>query len=118
MPFLLGTKEYTKEWLTDDEWIVLNVESIEFVTYLENTYFTPNTRKNADFEVAILPLKFYGSSARGITFWFRIKDTPLNRENLRRAIEDFECRTLRQDWEKVLHEIKLIIKTDVDGWLR
>ena len=111
-------RQFAKQWLTEEGWITLNVDSIEFVTYLENTYFTPNTQKNAEFEVAVIPLKFYGSSARGVSYWFRIKDTPVNRGNLRKAMEEFEGRTLRQDWEKVLHEIKLLIKTDVAGWLR
>lgn len=78
----IGNMKDAKEWLTDEDWLVFGFDG-DFCRFLEHEYFEPGTGKNAEFETLMLPQK------GRISFWFRIKDTEENRENLRQALAEF-----------------------------
>ena len=80
------------DWLTDDRWIVFGYNG-GFAQYLEHSYFTPGTPKNAEFEVMVAPVVLV-SGISGISAFFRIKDTVENRDSLRAALAEFHDKRL------------------------
>jgi hypothetical protein len=79
------------DWLTDERWIVFSFYG-GFAQYLEHSYFTPGTPKNAEFEVMIAPVSI--NSLNGIAPFYRIKDTAENRNSLRAALAEFNEKRL------------------------
>lgn len=83
MTLNLGDKQDARKWLTDSDWLAFNFGDGDLAQFLGYNFFEPGTKKNAEFETMILPEK------GGVSFWFRIKDTEENRENLRKALSLF-----------------------------
>lgn len=79
MNLVVGDLKQAQKWLTDGDWLVFSFEG-GFCQFLEYNYFEPGTSKNGEFEAMILP------TTNGLSFWFRIKDTRQNRENLKEAL--------------------------------
>ena len=79
------------EWLTNEQWIVFGFYG-GFAHQLEQCYFTPGTPKNAEFEVMVAPVAVNG--IYGIAPFYRIKNTPENRESLRAALAEFNGKRL------------------------
>jgi hypothetical protein len=88
---LTVTKIDAVDWLTDERWIVFSFYG-GFARYIEHSYFTPGTPKNAEFEVMVVPVSINGLN--GIAPFYRIKDTPENRESLRAALAEFNEKRL------------------------
>lgn len=92
MGIQMGDAQDGYNWLTNENWIAFNDNDDGFSNYLETNYFKPGTPKNAEFEVMITPVEHQGQ--RVMSFWFRIKDTPENRNSLNAALAEFYNRAL------------------------
>jgi len=101
---LIGTAEDAYRWLTSENWIVLCDDGSGFSQFLEETVFTPGTKKNAEFEVGIFPMKVNGETK--ITFWFRFFDTPANRKAFAKAMEIYYQKPIPSDLEKLIKTIR------------
>jgi len=109
----IGSIDDMRRWLTEDGWIVFGYGGERFVNFLENKYFPPGTQKNAEFEVAMGSIMT--PTGPKITLWFRIKDTKVNRKNLKKALKEFYG-SEPKDFDKKLNQIKLRIKQNLDEW--
>ncbi len=107
----------TAAWLTDPEWIVFNGVG-DFSEYLEDNYFKPGTAKNEEFEVVLASFVVDGKVV--FSCFFRIKDTPENREFLKAALAEFHKRRLFTSAElsAYLGVIRSAIRRDVVPRLR
>jgi len=103
-----------RNFLSEEGWLPFQFDSEGFCSYLEEEYFKPGTKKNAEFETMMGPINT--DHGRRISFWIRIKDTPQNRSNLRRALEDFYGTPLPKDWEKGIERIRNEIITNLPKW--
>ena len=79
------------DWLTDERWIVFSFYG-GFAQYIEHSYFTLGTPKNAEFEVMVAPVSINGLN--GIAPFYRITDTAENRDSLRAALAEFNGKRL------------------------
>lgn len=95
---LAGPKD-AYDFITSPKWIAFNGET-EFLTFLENTVFTPGTQKNAELEVLMTPVEIKGEGQQKIMFWWRIWDTPKNRQAFTDAYEIFYKSIFSADWKK------------------
>ncbi len=86
MEITVAKVENVVDWLTDDRWIVFNI-NFGFGQYLEHWYFSPETPKNAEFEVMAAPIQVKGGC--GISAFFRIKDNAENRESLNASLAEY-----------------------------
>ncbi len=73
----------------------------DFSESLEDNYFKPGTAKNAEFEVALAPFVVNGRNV--FSFFFRIKDTPENRDSLNAALAEWLKRRLFTSAELALY---------------
>ena len=105
------------DWLTDERWIVFSFCG-GFAQYLEHYYFAPGTMKNAEFEVMIAPILKNGLSS--IAAFYRIKDSPENRESLNAALAEYNGTQLltlsKLDYE--IERLRQKIKKDTVPALR
>ncbi len=111
------SREDTAAWLTDPRWIVFNGVG-DFSEYLEDNYFAPGTAKNSEFEVILASFLVDGKVV--FSCFFRIKDTPENRESLKAALAEFHKRRLFTSAElsAYLGVIRSAIRRDVVPRLR
>ena len=105
MGISIGDKRDAEKWLTEEGWLVFSYSGDGFASYLEDKYFTPGTKKNADFEVLVAPLNT--PDGAGISFWYRIKDTKANRRALKKATEEYyQCELSWEIFEESLTRIR------------
>jgi len=108
-------REHIRKLLIEQGWIVFNFPDDGFAIYLENTYFTPGTKKNAEFEIAFGPITT--PNGMKLTAWMRIKDTKVNRRNLKEAVELYYRSKLSiQEFEKGLSRIRKEISENLEAW--
>jgi hypothetical protein len=114
LPVSLGDVWDSRRFLTDDGWIVFSFSMDGFFNYFEEMYFKPGTEKNAEFEVMFGPIKT--SSGMENAGWVRIRDTPKNRVNLKKALEKFYSIKLEPEWEDFIEYTKREILRNLDLW--
>lgn len=90
---LLICRKDASEWFTDGQYIVFSFYN-GFAHNLEQYYFTPGTPKNAEFEIMTAPVALLLKGMYGTAPFYRIKDTPENRESLRAALAEFHGKRL------------------------
>jgi hypothetical protein len=112
MKLELADAQSAYNWLIDTKWIVFNASDDNFISFLENNCFAPGTPKNAEFEVAVIPVEVNG--VRKISFWIRFLDTPTNRQAFVDAMELYYHKPLPNDWEKQLERMRQKLKTNLN----
>jgi hypothetical protein len=111
MKLELGDAQRGLEWLTDPNWIIFNWNDPKLSAFIENTCFKPGTPKNAEYQVAMIPLVVDGETK--ITFWERFLDTLENRKYFAKAMEFYHAEPLPYNWEDTIAEIREALRLEL-----
>jgi hypothetical protein len=107
MQSIIGTPEDAIAFLNDPHWIVFNVDDLNFMAFLEENVFCPNTPENAEFEILIGTIDtIYGPKMAN---WFRFFDTKKNRAAFSDAMCLYYKKPLPSDWERGVEKIRASI---------
>ena len=119
MSIEFGDAQDAYKFLTNRKWVVFNYGNLDdgFIAFFEKYCFPPSTKKNAEFEIAVIPLKSGGE--RKTSCWIRFLDTTKNRQAFADAMELYYHKPLPKDWAEKLEimrnqlELELEVKGEI-----
>jgi hypothetical protein len=113
---VFSTTENAYNFLTNNEWVVMNTEDvgIDFQKFFEMSVFKD---RGEEFEVAIVPVivipKGQSKEIDLISCWFRFKKTDRNLQAFYDAVELFCKKPLSKNWRKMMDKESEILTNKI-----